>query len=144
MKHQTVEQLRLVAEVETFPAQTLNRKERLERWAELLERNPHWHLSTLRQTEHQSPSVRANMRGDGSPISVAYSDPMLRAAGLADDTYGEARRFFELSDDELHEVICYCHYGSAVSAATAAAQIRAILAPKPPGFFATLRRLFMA
>ena len=35
MKHQTVEQLRLVAEVETFPAQTLTRTERLERWERL-------------------------------------------------------------------------------------------------------------
>ena len=105
MKHQTVEQLRLVAEVETFPAQTLTRKERLERWAELLERNPHWHLSTLRQTEHQSPSVRANMRGDGSPISVAFSDPVLRAAGYDRWLCLETEKRWHADAPEPHESI---------------------------------------
>jgi hypothetical protein len=50
------------------------------------------------------------MRGDGSPISVAFEDPVLRAAGLENDNYGEAKRFFELTDGQLHEIICYCHF----------------------------------
>ncbi len=38
------------------------------------------------------------MRSDHSPVSVAFSDPVLRVAGLSDDTFGEAKRFFELED----------------------------------------------
>jgi hypothetical protein len=60
------------------------------------------------------------MRSDGSPISVAFADPVLRAAGLENDSYGEAKRFFELTDRQLHKIICYCHFGATVNAATAA------------------------
>ena len=42
---------------------------------------------------------------------MAFNDPVLRAAGLRDDSYGEAKRFFELTDRQLHWLVCYCHYG---------------------------------
>ncbi|MER9237392.1 hypothetical protein NKI56_36630, partial [Mesorhizobium sp. M0622] len=126
MKHQTLEQLQIVAEIDQdYLRQTMSRSERLERWAELLERNPDRRLSTLHQTEYQPVRARAAMRGDGSPIAVAFEDPVLRAAGLENDNYGEAKRFFELTDGQLHEIICYCHFGATVSAATAARHIRA-------------------
>ncbi|CAN7672599.1 hypothetical protein LJR231_005369 [Phyllobacterium sp. LjRoot231] len=125
MKHHALEQLQIVAEVDQdYPRQTMSRGERLERWAELLEQNPDRRLATLHQTEYQPARERAAMRGDSTPISVAFEDPVLRAAGLENDSYGEAKRFFELSDEQLHEVICYCHYGATVNAATAARHIR--------------------
>ena len=99
MKHHALEQLQIVAEVDQdYPRQTMSRSERLERWAELLEQNPDRRLSTLHQTEYQPARERAAMRSDGSPISVAFEDPVLRAAGLENDSYGEAKRFFELTD----------------------------------------------
>jgi len=140
MKYHTLDELRTVAEVEPHQARTMSRSERLVRWAELLERNPHWHLSTLHQTEYQAADIRAAMRSDHSPLSVAFSDPVLRAAGLSDDTYGEARRFFDLEDGQLHEIICYCHFGATVPAASAARHIRTLLAPPRVGFLARLRR----
>lgn len=144
MKHQAIEQLQGVAEVkQDLPRRTLSRKERLERWAELLERDPHRPLSTLHETEYQPARVRAAMRGDGSPISVAFEDPVFRTAGMENDSYGEARRFFELSDEQLHKVICYCHFGATVSASTAARHIRAMLVEKQPGLFARLRQMFV-
>ncbi|KKA14480.1 hypothetical protein VP03_07830 [Sinorhizobium meliloti] len=144
MKHQAIEQLQGVAEVkQDLPRRTLSRKERLERWAELLERDPHRRLSTLHETEYQPARVRAAMRGDGSPISVAFEDPVLRTAGMENDSYGEARRFFELGDEQLHKVICYCHFGATVSASTAARHIRAMLVEKQPGLFARLRQMFV-
>ncbi|GCA50804.1 MULTISPECIES: hypothetical protein [Sinorhizobium] len=144
MKHQAIEQLQGVAEVkQDLPRRTLSRKERLERWAELLERDPHRRLSTLHETEYQPARVRAAMRGDGSPISVAFEDPVFRTAGMENDSYGEARRFFELSDEQLHKVICYCHFGATVSASTAARHIRAMLVEKQPGLFARLRQMFV-
>ena len=83
------------------------------------------------------------MRSDDSPISVAFEDPMLRAAGMKDDSYGEARRFFELTDGQLHEVICYCHLGETVSAATVARHVRAVLSGKRLGMFSRMHDVFV-
>ena len=144
MKHQTLEQLRIVAEInQDNLRQAMSRSERLERWAELLERNPDRRLSTLHQTEYQPVRARGAMRGDGSPISVAFEDPVLRVAGLESDNYGEAKRFFELTDRQLHEIICYCHFGATVSAVTAARHIRAAIGGKQPGMFARMREAFV-
>ncbi len=144
MKHHAIDELQIVAEVnQDFPRRALSRSERLERWAELLEQNPQRRLSTLHETEYQPARVRATMRGDGTPISVAFEDPVFRAAGLENDSYGEAKRFFELSDEQLHKVICYCHFGATVSASTAARHIRAMLVEKQPGLFARLRQIFL-
>ncbi|QRM53745.1 hypothetical protein [Sinorhizobium sp. BG8] len=143
MKHHAVEHLQIVAKVEhEYPARPMSRLERLERWAELLERNPHRLLSTLHQTEYQPAALRAAMRDDDTPISVAFEDPVLRAAGLEDDSYGSAKQFFELSDKQLHKVICYCHFGATVSAATAARYIRTEFAAPRHGIFARLRAFF--
>src|SRR6478736_5524774 len=141
MKYHTLDELRTVAEVEPHGARTLSRSERLGRWAELLERNPHWHLSTLHQTEYQTPEIRAAMRSDHSPLTVAFNDPLLRAAGMADDTYGEARRFFDLEDGQLHEIICYCHFGATVPASSAARHIRTLLTPPRVSLLSRLRQL---
>jgi hypothetical protein len=69
------------------------------------------------------------MREDDSPISVAFSDPVLRFQGMADDTYGEAKRFFDLTDRELHHILCHCHVGDTMSAGAAAARITTIATP---------------
>lgn len=144
MKHQTLEQLQVVAEVDQgYPRQTMSRSERLERWAQLLERNPQRRLTTLRETEYQPDSARTIMRADGTAISVAFHDPVLRDAGLKNDSYGEAKRFFELTDGQLHEVICYCHLGETVSAATAARHIRWVLTGKQPGMLARMHEAFV-
>ena len=143
MKHQTIEQLQVIAEVEQDYPQTMSRSARLERWAELLEQNPDRRLSTLHQTEYQSANARAFMRGDNSPLTVAFEDPVLRSAGLKNDSYGEAKRFFEMSDRQLHEVICYCHFGATVKATTAARHIRAALTGSQSGIFDRLRGAFV-
>ena len=142
MKHHALGQLQIVAEVDRdYPCQIMSRNERLERWAELLEQNPSRRLSTLPQTEYQPARARATMRANGSPMSVAFEDPVLRAAGLENDSYGEAKRFFELTDRQLHRTICYCHFGETVSAAAAAHYLRKALTGRPQGLFAWLRDL---
>lgn len=143
MKHQRLDELQTVAEVRQLPPQAMTRSERLQRWAELLDRNPGRRLSTLNQTEYQPHAAREMMRCDGSPISVAFEDSVLRDAGMRGDSYGEARRFFELSDGELHDVVCYCHFGGSVNAATVASRIRGVVAGKQPGIFARLREMFI-
>ena len=115
MKHQTLDELQRVAAVhaeETAP-RILTRAERLERWADLLEADPDRRLNTLPGTEYEPEEVRRTMRRLHSPLSIASEDPVLRAAGLKDDTYGEAMRFFELSDWQLHGIVCCTNVYSA-------------------------------
>ena len=126
MKHTASEELLEIAEVK--PAEILTRRERLERWAELLERDPVIRLHTLDQIEFQPKAARPSMRADGSPLTVAYNDPVLRAAGLNSDRLGDAMRFFELSEHEAHRVLCYCMHGRTVEGGAAASVVRSIAA----------------
>jgi hypothetical protein len=129
MKHQTREQLQKVAEIHLEEAQpaAMTRSERLQRWAELLEQNPDRQLGTFAGTEYQPTETRLMMRSAGSAITVAFEDAVLRAEGLENDTYGEAKRFFELSDWQLHDIVCYCHFGETMKASTAARCVRAAM-----------------
>jgi hypothetical protein len=104
----------------------LSRRERLERWAELLGREPGRRLRALHGIEYGTPDERIAYRADGSPLAVAYADPVLRAAGLEGDTVGDAAEFFGLSHEQLHDLLCFCHHGGTVAAWTAAAQVRAL------------------
>lgn len=139
MKHQTLEDLQRNAVV--LPdqnAQPMTRTERLERWAMLLGREPGRVLDSLPGTEYQPADVRDTMRSVRSPISVAFEDPVLRAQGLKGDTYGEAKRFFEITDWELHGIVCYCHHGQTMTAETVARLVTAAI-DRQPGFFARVR-----
>jgi len=141
MEHKTLEQLERVAEVRDQPqTPVLTPIQRLERWADLLEGEPDRHLNTLHGTEYQTATARDAMRCANSPISVAFADPVLHDAGLSDDTYGTAKRFFEISDHELHEALCYCHYGPTMRAGTAARSVRGIIAHRTnPGILSRVR-----
>ena len=139
MKHQTLEQLQTVAEV--HPGQqrlVVTRGERLERWAGLLEKEPDRQLGTLAGTEYQPAGTRQTMRSAGSAITVAFDDAVFRADGLENDTYGEAKRFFELTDWQLHDIVCYCHFGATMRAGTAARRVRAAIGGRP-NLFTRLR-----
>ncbi|TPJ31551.1 MULTISPECIES: hypothetical protein [unclassified Mesorhizobium] len=126
MKHQTLEELHEVAEVEvSFPAMT--RGQRLEHWAMLLERNPERRLAAFPGTEYMTLDVRDKARSLDSALSVAFADPILRAQGLKNDTYGEAKRFFELTDWQLHAIVCHCHVGGTMKAGWAAIQVRSAI-----------------
>ena len=139
MKHQTLEQLQTVAEVHPGqPRLVVTRGERLERWAGLLEKEPDRQLGTLAGTEYQPAGTRQTMRSAGSAITVAFDDAVFRADGLENDTYGEAKRFFELTDWQLHDIVCYCHFGATMRAGTAARRVRAAIGGRP-NLFTRLR-----
>jgi hypothetical protein len=141
MKHQTLDQLHAVARIESLAAYSaMTRNQRIERWAELIEQHPERCLAAFTGTEHLHPEARATVRGEGSAIAVAFEDPVLRAAGLKNDTYGEAKRFFELSDWQLHDIVCDCHVGATMKARWAAARVRATIGN---GFLAWLRQRIM-
>jgi hypothetical protein len=124
MKYQSLEQIALEADVD--PAMGMSRRERLERWVELLEQRPHRRLSTIEGTEFGSRREREAKRADHSPLTVAFEDPVLRAAGLRGDRIGDAVGFFDLSHGEVHRLVCYCHYGQTVSPGIVAARVRMI------------------
>ena len=136
MRHQRIADIGAEAALTLLKAPTLSRRERLERWAELLEREPHRRLKALSRVEFVAERDRALMRDDDTPISVAFADPALRAAGLEGDTLGDAQRFFELSSPEAHELLCDCHYWGRMDGATVAGRVRAAIRPPPA------RRLF--
>jgi hypothetical protein len=143
MKHNTLDQLEKVAAVYPDEATLLSREERLVRWAERLEREPERRLNTLPGTEYETAERRSVMRGPDTPISVAFEDPRLKAEGLASDSYGDAQKFFELTDWQLHEIVCHCHIGGTMTAETAARRVRSAISDKPgPNLIARMRQAF--
>lgn len=124
MEHKSFAQLHDTAAVTTTPPLCLARDERLERWAEVLEREPKRRLSSLHRLEFVSRSERDTVRTDDSPLSIAFADPLLRANGLADDTYGKARIFFGLSNRQAHRVLCSCLNGPSIEARHVASALR--------------------
>lgn len=129
MKYRNIDDLNRSGELHLVPppAKPMSQRERLLRWAELLEAAPLRQLSSLERTEYRLSGTRDEMRSDGSPLSVAFDDPVLRAEGLVDDTYGAARRFFGLSDGQLHHVICSCHCGASILARHVALRVRSVV-----------------
>lgn len=123
MKHQSLDALRAVANIKTNPFPAMTREERLRRWAELLEARGGI-VASLFETEYVLHCERPTMSAENSPISVAFADPTLRAEGLAGETYGHAAAFFDLSDPEMHRILCYCTGGHALAAPEVARRIR--------------------
>ena len=131
MEYKSLDQLERDADVRSSiggwqGARTLSRRERLERWATLLERQRGRGLRTIDGTEFGTRRERQGKRADDSPLTVAFADPVLRDAGLRGDRVGDAVAFFGLSEHDVHHLVCYCHYGRMISAAVVADQVRAI------------------
>jgi hypothetical protein len=128
MEHKTLDEIRDVADIQPswLSSRPLAKCERLERWAEALEREGRRRLKTLFEIEYASSRAeRAVLRANDSPLSVAFGDARLRAEGLAGDTFGDAVAFFGVSERELHNILCFCHHGDTMSADAAAARVRA-------------------
>ncbi len=125
MEHRTIEQLRQSATIspQAPTHRPLSKRERLMRWAELLKQTE-GRVRTLEGTEYLRRRERDRMRQDGSALSVAFSDPVLRSAGLLSDRFGDAARFFGLSHRELHDIVCHCLFGSTVSPHLIACRVR--------------------
>jgi hypothetical protein len=130
MKHQPVHEIDALADITQVQAPPLTRRERLQRWADLLSADPHRRLKALFRVEFYAEHERSLMRGENTPISVAAADPVLREAGLHGDTLGDAQAFFELSNAEAHRLLCDCHYAGRMTGEEVAQRIRAIAKPK--------------
>jgi hypothetical protein len=127
MEYKAVDQLRQMADVHA-EREPLSRSARLERWAELLEREPA-RLRSLGEIEFKTPEERRVLRVNGSPLTVAFSDPVLRADGLSSDMLGEATSYFGLSDRQVHRLLCSCMNGSSIAGDLAARRIRSFAKP---------------
>jgi hypothetical protein len=121
MQHRSLEQLKEVATI--HPSRALTRAERLERWAALLEQRGGT-VRALRGIEFVPCRERQVARDDDSALSVAFADPVLRAAGLAGDRYRDGVAFFELRDEDAHFILCSCHAGDTPAAKAVATRIR--------------------
>lgn len=125
MKHQSPEQLREAAAiVAEHPITTMTRRERLNRWADLLEQQP-GSIEALYRIEYLSEEERRAYRGgDTTPLAVAFRDPVMRADGLGGNTLGDAMDYFEMSDEDAHRLLCDCHYMGSLTGHNLAARLR--------------------
>ena len=125
MQYQRLDQVRARAAVaEARPPMT--REQRLRRWADVLKRLGSNPLEALRWVEFYAEPERRRLRRDGSPIALAFADPVLRADGLSGDTLGDAQLYFGLSDDEAHQLLCDCHYQGTLTGRSAARRVRSL------------------
>ena len=133
MKHQSLSELTQIADVAPEkPA--MSKRERLERWAECLERDPERRLRSLDGIEYGPKARRREARESDSPISVAFADPVLREEGLKSDELGDALDFFEMSFGDAHRVLCSCMHGRTMQASDVAQRVRDVVNPGLPLF----------
>ncbi|WP_134496674.1 hypothetical protein [Microvirga pakistanensis] len=129
MEHRPLSELGQVADLKPSQVPVLSKRERLDRWAELLEREPDRLLRTLDEIEWKPKAVRHAIRADDSALTVAFNDPVLRTAGLVSDRFGDAVAFFQISEHDAHIVLCSCHGGEFMRSEEAARRVRGIRSP---------------
>lgn len=129
MEHRPLSELSHVADLKPSEKVVLSKRERLDRWAELLEREPDRILRTLDEIEWKPKAVRRVLRADHSALTIAFNDPVLREAGLLSDRFGDAVDFFQISEHDAHIVLCSCHGGESMRSEEAARRVRGIRSP---------------
>lgn len=131
MEHKSAHELRGIAEVSAHPPAPLGRRERLERWAHLLERAGDARINLIHELEFAPRAAQRSMRANDSALSIAFNDPVLRAEGLNGDTIADGQAFFSLTDRDTHRLLCSCMHGLSMRATDAAWIVRSIANPIP-------------
>ena len=130
MEQRTIAEIAKSAQVfSTAETARALRRERLQRLARLLEEH-NGPVQMLTQIEYLRRAERLLLRRDGSPLTIAYKDPVFRAQGLAADRLGDAMAFISIDDREAHHLFCDCHYRTGVNSNVIAAQVR-VVAQRP-------------
>lgn len=88
-------------------------------------------MRLFHQLEFMPRSEWGPLRVEDSPLTIAFNDPVLRAAGLQSDRLGDAMAFFDLGERDTHRMLCSCMHGAAMSASRAAGIVRQIANPAP-------------
>jgi hypothetical protein len=123
MRHQSLDEISAYAVV-ADASRLATREQRLRRWADLLEDLGPRPLQAFQWVEFYAEPERRRLRHDGSAISVAFDDPLLRAAGLAGDTLWDAQQFFGISRDQTHRLVCDCRYHGRMTGRTVGRRVR--------------------
>lgn len=123
MKHVSPTDIQSTASPQAPPPPRMTRRERLERWADILEKKS-GPIAALRQIEYLSNDMRRAYRDPNSPLTVAYEDPILRDDGLGGDTLGEVSDYFEMTNEDTHRLLCDCHYNGTMTGPGLAARLR--------------------
>jgi hypothetical protein len=131
MKKMSLDRLAAFAAVTDARALPATRTQRLRRWRDLLLQEGDRPLRPLLHLEFRDPGDRALCRAENSPLSLAFADPVLRAAGLAGDTVGQAEAFFGLNARQTHYVLCDCHYLGSMGAGRVARRIDVLAQANP-------------
>ena len=131
MEHRSADELRAFAEISANPPPSMDRKARLERWADLLDQEPDRRINLVIELEFAMRAAQVEMRADNSALTVAYADPLFRALGLRSDRVGDGQKFFGLGEGDAHRLLCSCMHGMSMRAGDAARLIRTIANPMP-------------
>jgi hypothetical protein len=131
MEQRSVESLRGIAEVHLVPPPPPDHAQRLELWAKALEHRGLEPVRLFHQLEFMPRSEWESLRVEDSPLTIAFNDPSLRAAGLQSDRLGDAMAFFNLGERDTHRMLCSCVHGAAMSASRAAGIVRQVADPAP-------------
>lgn len=115
----------------TLADRPMTQRERLNRWAEVLEKEPDRRLRPLLRVELYAERERDLLRGDETPLALAYADPVMRADGLSSDRLGDARTYFGLGGGDIHALVCDCRYQGRMRASDVARRLRALAHPNP-------------
>lgn len=108
----------------------MSQREKLERWATVLESCGAESLRPFHDLELIAARDQDGLRVANSPLAVAYRDPLLRDAGLGSDRFGDGIDFFGLSRRQAHRVMCGCGYLGTMRATEVARRIRKLARPE--------------
>jgi hypothetical protein len=111
-------------------SEAMSRREKLERWAMVLESCGEASLRPFLDLEFIAARDQDALRVANSPLAMAYRDPLLRQAGLGSDRFGDGADFFGLSRRQAHRVLCSCGYLGTMRATEVARRIRKLIAPE--------------
>ena len=135
--HQQLSATELAEVQRDFPVRPMTKGEKLNAWAELVERYTggtltlYHRLEYLLQDQLDYAVFMEGMSYPSSAILLAIRHEPFQVEGIG-NSIGSAMRFFELSRDELHEFSCDC--GGSISNKEQAERIRNLapkLEPKP-------------
>lgn len=94
----------------------MDKAERLRRWADLLEKHED-RIVPLPGIEYMTPEARHNLTGDHYPMTVAFADPVFRSLGLKSNRLGDTMEFFDITDEDAHNLMCECvNTGASIAA----------------------------
>ncbi len=107
----------------------MTRREKLMHFAQIVRAHP-YHMALYHNLEGYPDHAYESMGTGHSAFAVPATDAIFRNAGYTGSSVGEAKRFFELSRDDLHEFSCDC--GGVLTNQDMADRIEKIAGRVPP------------